>query len=180
MADEDGFSGLEAAIVLIAFVVVAAVFSFVILGSGFSSADKAKEITMDAGRSPTAVMVMGTVVGQANDLGVCLRRVVFSCGLNGEGISASGIRYTLMTNEKIYEVPASDVTLSWVSERETNAFLSEGEIVRVELELIPAAIVSGTEFMLTIAPPRGVPVNIRCRVPETLVANKYYEVGFGG
>lgn len=180
MEDEDGFSGLEAAIVLIAFIVVAAVFSFVILGSGFSSADKVKEVTMDAGRSPTAVMVIGSVVGQANDLGVCLRRVVFSCGLKGERISASGIRYTLMTNEMIYEVPASDVTLSWVSEREADAFLSEGEIVRVELALIPAAIVSGTEFTLTLDPPRGIPLNIRCGAPESLIANKYYEVGFGG
>ena len=33
--DEKGFTGLEAAIVLIAFVVVAAVFSYVMLGSRF-------------------------------------------------------------------------------------------------------------------------------------------------
>ena len=32
--NEEGFSGLEAAIVLIAFIVVAAVFSYVVLGPG--------------------------------------------------------------------------------------------------------------------------------------------------
>ena len=35
MNTEEGFTGLEAAIVLIAFVVVAAVFSYVVLGAGF-------------------------------------------------------------------------------------------------------------------------------------------------
>ena len=33
--NSDAFTGLEAAIVLIAFVVVAAVFSYVVLGAGF-------------------------------------------------------------------------------------------------------------------------------------------------
>jgi flagellin FlaB len=37
----DAFTGLEAAIVLIAFVVVAAVFAYVILGAGFFTTQKA-------------------------------------------------------------------------------------------------------------------------------------------
>ena len=39
--NDDGFTGLEAAIVLIAFVVVAAVFSYVVLGAGFFTTQKA-------------------------------------------------------------------------------------------------------------------------------------------
>nr|AAB32838.1 flagillin {N-terminal} [Methanospirillum hungatei, GP1, flagellar filaments, Peptide Partial, 46 aa] [Methanospirillum hungatei] len=39
------FSGLEAAIVLIAFVVVAAVFSYVMLGAGFFATQKSQEVT---------------------------------------------------------------------------------------------------------------------------------------
>jgi flagellin FlaB len=42
--DERAFTGLEAAIVLTAFVVVAAVFSYVVLGAGFFTSDKAKEV----------------------------------------------------------------------------------------------------------------------------------------
>ena len=38
---ENGFTGLEAAIVLIAFVVVAAVFSYVVLGAGFYTTQSA-------------------------------------------------------------------------------------------------------------------------------------------
>ncbi|MEM4566406.1 MAG: archaellin/type IV pilin N-terminal domain-containing protein [Archaeoglobaceae archaeon] len=42
--DEKGFTGLEAAIVLIAFVVVAAVFSYVMLGAGFFTTQKSKQV----------------------------------------------------------------------------------------------------------------------------------------
>ena len=40
--NDEGFTGLEAAIVLIAFVVVAAVFSYVVLGAGFFTTQKAQ------------------------------------------------------------------------------------------------------------------------------------------
>jgi flagellin FlaB len=42
--DDKGFTGLEAAIVLIAFVVVAAVFSYVMLGAGFFTTQKSKQV----------------------------------------------------------------------------------------------------------------------------------------
>ena len=41
--NDEGFTGLEAAIVLIAFVVVAAVFSYVVLGAGFFTTQKAQQ-----------------------------------------------------------------------------------------------------------------------------------------
>ena len=42
--NEKGFTGLEAAIVLVAFVVVAAVFSYVMLGAGFYTTQKSQEV----------------------------------------------------------------------------------------------------------------------------------------
>ena len=44
LKDEKGFTGLEAAIVLIAFVVVAAVFSYVMLSAGFFTTQKSQEV----------------------------------------------------------------------------------------------------------------------------------------
>ena len=46
--DEKAFTGLESAIVLTAFVVVAAVFSYVVLGAGITASDTAKK-TIDEG-----------------------------------------------------------------------------------------------------------------------------------
>jgi len=45
MKKDNAFTGLEAAIVLIAFVVVAAIFSYVLLGAGFFATQKAQEVT---------------------------------------------------------------------------------------------------------------------------------------
>ncbi|HQE85366.1 MAG TPA: flagellin, partial [Methanolinea sp.] len=46
--NDDAFTGLEAAIVLIAFVVVAAVFSYVVLGAGFFTTQKSQETVYSA------------------------------------------------------------------------------------------------------------------------------------
>ncbi len=62
--DDDGFTGLEAAIVLIAFVVVAAVFSYVVLGAGFFTTQKAQQTVYSAvGQSSSTLEIIGNVYG---------------------------------------------------------------------------------------------------------------------
>lgn len=65
---EDAFTGLEAAIVLIAFVVVAAVFSYVVLGAGFFTTQTA-QATVHTGvaQASSSLEVVGNVMGVAND-----------------------------------------------------------------------------------------------------------------
>jgi flagellin FlaB len=61
---EEAFTGLEAAIVLIAFVVVAAVFSYVVLGAGFFTTQKAQETVYKAvEQSTTNILIKGGVYG---------------------------------------------------------------------------------------------------------------------
>ncbi len=65
--DEKAFTGLEAAIVLTAFVVVAAVFSYVVLGAGFFTSEKSKEVIhtgMD--QATSSVELAGDVIGHSN------------------------------------------------------------------------------------------------------------------
>lgn len=68
MYSEDAFTGLEAAIVLIAFVVVAAVFSYVVLGAGFFTTQTA-QATVHTGvaQASSSLEVVGNVMGIAND-----------------------------------------------------------------------------------------------------------------
>jgi len=65
---EDAFTGLEAAIVLIAFVVVAAVFSYVVLGAGFFTTQTA-QATVHTGvaQASSSLEVVGNVMGVAID-----------------------------------------------------------------------------------------------------------------
>ena len=63
--DKKGFTGLEAAIVLTAFIVVAAVFSYMVLGAGFFSTEKAKAVVHTGVEQATSsVELVGDVIGK--------------------------------------------------------------------------------------------------------------------
>ena len=66
--DDKAFTGLESAIVLTAFVVVAAVFSYVVLGAGFTTSDTAKK-TIDEGvkQTTSSVELAGDVIANSAD-----------------------------------------------------------------------------------------------------------------
>jgi len=68
MYSENAFTGLEAAIVLIAFVVVAAVFSYVVLGAGFFTTQTA-QATVHTGvsQASSSLEIVGNVMGVAVD-----------------------------------------------------------------------------------------------------------------
>ncbi len=69
--DEKGFTGLEAAIVLIAFVVVAAVFSYVMLGAGFFTTQKSQEVVhTGVTQASSSVELSGDVIakGSSNNI----------------------------------------------------------------------------------------------------------------
>jgi flagellin FlaB len=61
---DEAFTGLEAAIVLIAFVVVAAVFAYVVLGAGFFTTQKSQEVVHSGiQQTGSTLMVVGEVYG---------------------------------------------------------------------------------------------------------------------
>ena len=84
--NDRGFSGLEAAIVLIAFVVVAAVFSFTILGTGFFTTQKSQEV-VHAGlqQAKTSLSLGGTVIAKIDFPDPKLKRVQFYLQLTAGG-----------------------------------------------------------------------------------------------
>jgi len=62
--NKKGFTGLEAAIVLTAFVVVAAVFSYVVLNAGFFTTQKSKEVVHTGVEQATSsIELAGDVIG---------------------------------------------------------------------------------------------------------------------
>jgi len=62
--DDCAFTGLEAAIVLIAFVVVAAVFSYVVLGAGFFTTQKSQEVVhTGVQQASSTIEISGNVYG---------------------------------------------------------------------------------------------------------------------
>ena len=65
--DQRGITGLETAIVLIAFVVVASVFAFAVLSTGLLSSEKSKETVLGGLEETSATVTLrGAVVADAN------------------------------------------------------------------------------------------------------------------
>ncbi|MBS7607016.1 MAG: archaellin/type IV pilin N-terminal domain-containing protein [Candidatus Bathyarchaeia archaeon] len=63
-----GIVGIEAAIVLIAFVVIASALAYVVINMGFYSAQKAKEtIDRGVGEATSSLQLDGTVIGKTNN-----------------------------------------------------------------------------------------------------------------
>jgi len=77
---DEGFTGLEAAIVLIAFVIVAAVFSYVVLGAGFFATQKAQETVYRGVEQGTSnLQMIGNVYGTGD--GGNINNLTFYIGL---------------------------------------------------------------------------------------------------
>jgi len=89
--NEDAFTGLEAAIVLIAFVVVAAVFSYVMLGAGFYATGEAQKVVhTGTGQASSSLEIIGNVYGynvsdEATDFSTKLDYIVFTVGNTAGG-----------------------------------------------------------------------------------------------
>ncbi|WP_298666855.1 archaellin/type IV pilin N-terminal domain-containing protein [uncultured Methanofollis sp.] len=94
---EEAFTGLEAAIVLIAFVVVAAVFSYVMLGAGFFTTQKSQAVVhTSVAQASSSVEVVGNVVGLGSADHKELTNVLFTVATTAGG-SAYDIGDVLMT-----------------------------------------------------------------------------------
>jgi len=88
MKNEDAFTGLEAAIVLIAFIVVAAVFSYVILGAGFFTTQKSQEVVhTGVAQTSSSIEIVGDVIGKASTASQKLTSVLVTVSLSaGQGV----------------------------------------------------------------------------------------------
>lgn len=101
---EEGFTGLEAAIVLIAFVVVAAVFSYVVLGAGFFTTQKAQEVVYTSvDQASSSIEILGDVYGLNDSASPeYIDTIRFTVGLTAGGspvdFSQTTITYSDATN----------------------------------------------------------------------------------
>jgi len=98
---DEGFTGLEAAIVLIAFVVVAAVFSYVVLGAGFFTTQKAQEtVHTSVQQASSTVEIIGNIYGSASSAGQDINTIQFTLGLAPGGTPVDFDKVTMTFSSK--------------------------------------------------------------------------------
>lgn len=178
--NEEAFTGLEAAIVLIAFVVVAAVFSYVVLGAGFFTTEKSQEV-VHAGVSSAAsnIVVKGNVYGLANTALTGIETLQFDVGLAAGGLpidmnktifvySDTGTTPVTLTHGTDGALPAAVST--WVVRARsegTDNVLQYGETFTIQAKP-PAAIAPRTAFSVEIKPEMGASLAVSRTVPPSI------------
>jgi len=118
--DDTAFTGLEAAIVLIAFVVVAAVFSYVILGAGFFTTQKAQEtVYQGVAQATSNIQLMGQVYGLASEDGdTQINEIQFTIGL-----APGSPTLDLSLMKLVFSTPTTTPqTLSYSTDASTSTF----------------------------------------------------------
>jgi len=86
IAYDEGFSGLEAAIVVIAFVVVAVIFGMSVLGTGFFASQQAEKVTVSGYKQASSTAyIEGSVYATLNSGTGALDKVWFSAAIPETG-----------------------------------------------------------------------------------------------
>jgi archaeal flagellin FlaB len=187
-SDDEGFTGLEAAIVLIAFVVVAAVFSYVVLGAGFFTTQKAQE-TVHTGvqQTTSAVEPSGPVSVKAVSTDT-IDTITFYLQLaaGGTGVDMSKVSFTVSTPKQVKSFTSTGVNYSWVARNvpldagQTGhaGLLNPREMVLVSINPAMTAANMGIndKFIVEVKPPVGAALAISRSIPPGLEDGKWYEV----
>lgn len=154
MTQNDAFSGLEAALIMIAFVVVAAIFGYSIISTGFFATQKVQEVTYAGIKQASSTGITdGHIWGEYSETNG-LEALIFSLSVPeaGEGIDLSKmVYYYARENEGGNAIPLSNVNPN-------TGILTAGDSTRVRIDLQGAGFAGpkvGGSFSLEIKPPLG-------------------------
>jgi flagellin FlaB len=164
---EEGITGLETAIILIAFVIVASVFAFVVLSTGLFSADRGKETVfagLDKARGNLEVRGAITVLDvnldgdiQAADSDT----IVFNMGTSAAGapVSVDPLATTNSTIMNYIDDQARIADLTYTVNKllgDGDDLLENGELFEITVVLPGTSELSTNEtFTIEVVPPSG-------------------------
>ncbi|KAF5083732.1 Archaebacterial flagellin [anaerobic digester metagenome] len=173
MKKEAAFSGLEAAIVLIAFVVVAAVFSYVMLGAGFFATQKSQEVTYSGVKQSTSNLVLdGQLYGNYDSTDKEVKSIDFYLAIpeGGQPQSLSEVVYVYSLNGGADTEYTSGGSGIGYENKPGDSILKPTEKIKVTLTPAGKEPAPGNSFTIEIKPKVGA---------STLIA-KTLATGFSG
>jgi len=135
--DQRGITGLETAIVLIAFVVVASVFAFAVLSTGLLSSEKSKETVLGGLEETSSTLsIRGDIIGDANTAKTFIDTVRFTLSSAAQAseavdLSTTGVVVTYLDsgqainceNPQSFDGDADTAECSW----STNWVIGSGD-----------------------------------------------------
>ena len=159
---ERGITGLETAIVLIAFIVVAAVFSFVVLGTGLFSSERGRE-TVYAGLARTrgSLELTGGVLATSDGTQLTDVTLTVTLAAGGESVNLDPAATNNRTVISYDDGAVLDADLTYtqtVIVGDADATLVPGELFEIGIDLTQNAaidIAANETFRLEVKPPSG-------------------------
>ena len=174
--EERGITGLETAIVLIAFVVVAAVFAFVVLSTGLFSSERGKE-TVYAGLAKTrgSMELTGGVIATSNTTQLTAFTFDLTLAAGGDSVNLNPADTTTTApSSATSTAPYTNNNLTYtttVITGDSDKLLEPGELLEINIDLTQdAGIVIGTNktFTLEVKPPQGSYMVIQRTTPASI------------
>ena len=184
LKDQRGITGLETAIVLIAFIVVATEFAFAALTTGLFSADKSKQ-TIQAGLAETrgSMQLKGSVILTASATGTSglVSDIAFqvSNAAGGQAIDLTPgktlIKYTDQTQSKMFS-STDGFTVTAMGSADSDKLLERNETYELKLidletgtgpggDTLTTTLGIDTTFRLEVIPPKGAVLFIERTTP---------------
>jgi len=177
--EERGITGLETAIVLIAFVVVAAVFAFVVLSTGLFSSERSKE-TVYAGLSKTrgSMEITGGVIADTDGLKISTLTFDLTLAAGGDQVnldpSGTSNRTVISYQDKdnhVNDVKYAAAAITGNSDK----LMEQGELFEVTIDVATdlSAVTLGANqtFTLEVKPPSGSYMVIQRTTPASVVTS---------
>ena len=156
---KDGITGLETAIVLIAFVVVSSVFAFAALSTGMFSSDKAREtITAGLAQTRSTMELKGSVIGTANAASTTgqITTISFHVTQSAGGADVdltpgtTIIKYTDQTQSKLF-ASTSGFTVTGIGGADSDNLLERNEVYKIEMINLATGLSSSADDTLEFA-----------------------------
>lgn len=171
---QKGMTGLETAIILIAFVTVASVLAYSVLSAGIFSAERGKATVYSGLESAQATMeVHGSVLGLSPNQ-TALEVVKFDVGLSiaNESVDMTAIIINWFNRDYETQLTSSDFTAikhSDSTERGTADTLEMDELFEIQVTVPAGAdITTYEEFTIQLIPPTGATLTIGRVTPGSL------------
>ena len=171
--DERGITGLETAIILIAFVVVATVFAFVVLTTGVFSAERGKE-TVFAGlqKARGTMEIRGGVVVRATPPNVELIEFAVATTAGGASIPLDPAAASQRTVIAYRDADIADPDVPYTTTvlvGDADLLLEPGELFLIAINPAdidgPPAIIENTRWTLEIQTPVGATIDLTRSMP---------------
>ena len=175
--DQRGITGLETAIVLIAFVVVASVFAFAVLSTGLLSSEKSKETIIGGLEETSATLVLrGSVIGKSTATPFYITTVVFqvtnasqsgeAVNLNDTGTNAAIVTY--LDEDQTVNVAAGDWLATWLTG--SGNLVNPGETVEIDVTVsgLTTKLTTSKKFTIQVKPTVGATLIVGRTTPTEL------------